>query len=79
MPVSGIVVTLAKPGPPAELAVEWLASDERFTLGEPQGDGERHLPVTIDTADEQETQACWEEMQSHAGIEFIDVVCVFQS
>lgn len=79
MPVSGIVVTLAQPGPSAALAVEWLASDERFALGEPQGEGDRHLPVTIATADERETRDCWEQLQSHAGIEFIDVVCVFQS
>jgi len=79
MPVSGIVVTLAQPGPQAELAVQWLASDARFALGETEDAEDRHLPVTIDTADEQANKDCWAELQAHAGIEFVDVVCVFLS
>ncbi|MFT4541730.1 MAG: hypothetical protein ACI841_002695 [Planctomycetota bacterium] len=79
MPVSGVVVTLARAGHSAELARKWMASDERFVLGEPQGEGGLRLPVTIDTADEQENRDCWEKMQADAGIDFVDVVCVFLS
>ena len=79
MPVSGVVVTLAQSADAADLAVQWIRSDERFALGEPQGASDRRLPVTIDTASSTEDQRCWEQLQAHAGIDFVDVVCVFLS
>lgn len=77
MPVSGLVVTLAPPGPDAEQAVAWMRGDARFVLGEPEPAAPRRLPVTLDTADRGEDKRIWEQMQDHPGIAFVDVACVF--
>ena len=77
MPVSGLVVTLSTDEAAARDAVEWLASDERFEVGATGGNNERRLPLTLETADERANRACWDELQAHIGIDFVDVVCVF--
>ena len=77
MPVSGLVVTLAPPGREAEQAVDWMRRDTRFTLGQPEPASPRRLPVTLDTADRAQDKDCWEQMQAHRGITFVDVACVF--
>lgn len=77
MPVSGLVVTLAPPGPDADAAAVWLRSDDRFAVGEPEPATPRRLPVTLDTADRDADKRTWEAMQDHPGIDFVDVACVF--
>lgn len=77
MPISGLVVTLAPPGPDAERALAWMREDEHFTLGEPEPATPRRLPVTLDTADRAEDKRFWDAMQDHPGIGFVDVACVF--
>ena len=79
MPVSGLVVTLSSAEPAAREAIAWLESDDRFSVGEPAADNERRVPLTLDTPDEIANRACWDEMQAHDGIDFVDVVCVFFS
>ena len=77
MPVSGLVVTLAPPGPEAERAAAWLQGDARFAVGQPEPASPGRLPVTLDTADRDEDKDIWEQMQDHPGIAFVDVACVF--
>lgn len=79
MPVSGLVVILSSAESPARDAIEWLESDTRFSVGEPAAGAERRVPLTLDTPDEAANRACWNEMQAHDGIAFVDVVCVFFS
>ncbi|XAL99323.1 hypothetical protein OT109_17305 [Phycisphaeraceae bacterium D3-23] len=77
MPISGLVVTLAPPGPDAEQAIAWMHDDARFSLGEPEPVAPRRLPITLDTDDCAEDKRLWEQMQNHPGIAFVDVACVF--
>lgn len=77
MPISGLVVTLAPPSADTDRAMAWLSEDTRFTLGQPEAENTRRLPITLDTASRAEDKQCWEEMQAHPGITFVDVACVF--
>lgn len=77
MPVSGLVLTLAPPGPDAERAVSWMREDARFAVGEPEPATPRRLPVALDTPDRAADKAAWQQMQDHPGIDFVDVTCVF--
>lgn len=77
MPVSGLVVTLAPPGPEADRAFAWLREDDRFALGDPEPATPRRLPVTLDTPDRAADKRTWVELQDHPGIDFVDVACVF--
>jgi hypothetical protein len=70
MPVSSLVVTLDLQG--REL-LEELARDPRVTLGELQG---RHLPVVLEAATLEESEAVVDGLTRRPGILFVDVVPV---
>ena len=79
MPVSGLVVTLSNERSAARDALDWLESDARFEIGPPTPDNDRRISLALDTPDEGANRECWSALQSHAGIDFVDVVCVFFS
>lgn len=74
MPVSGLVITLRGNGDDARAAARQLAAHGAITLGEAQG---RKLPVAVDTSSRTEDKRVWEWLQSHPGIEFVDVISVY--
>lgn len=77
MPISGLIITLNPQGPQADAAQNWLAEDARFEIGKPDKPGGRRLPATLDTETRDEDKQCWDAMQEHPGIAFVDVTCVF--
>ena len=74
MPISGLILTLADQPQEAEQALRDLAGDKRFELGPRTG---QRQPVTLATQDSAEDKDCWHWLQSHPGIGFVDVACVF--
>ena len=74
MPVSGLILTLADDPVRADAVIADLFGDERFELGERLG---LRQPVTLTTDDRDEDKACWDWLQSHPAIAFVDVACVF--
>lgn len=74
MPVSGLILTLADDPARADAALADLVCDDRFDLGTRSG---LRQPVTLTTDDRGEDRACWDWLQSHSDIDFVDVVCVF--
>lgn len=77
MPVSGLIVTLSSSEAHAESARAWLKDDPRFELGAASSTSSRRMPVVVDTPNSNSDKQCWTELQAHAGIEFVDVVCVY--
>ena len=74
MPVSGLILNLVESEDLAQQAIRDLSRDERFTRGEALP---RRLPVTLETQNPDEDKACWQWLQDHPGIAFVDVACVF--
>ena len=68
MPVSGIVVTLAR----AE-ALAVLAADPRLTFGEPKGP---FVPAVLETSTLEEAERVGEALMESALVRFVDVVTV---
>jgi hypothetical protein len=68
MPVSGLVVTLARPE-----ALALLAADPRLTFGEPKG---LFVPAVLETATLEEAESAVEALMESELVRFVDVVTV---
>lgn len=69
MPVSGLVVTLARPE-----ALAILGADPRLTFGEPKG---LFVPAVLETATLEEAESAVEAlMEASELVRFVDVVTV---
>jgi len=74
MPVSGLVLTLKSDPEIVRATLDWLGGLEAVALGEISGS---KLPITLDTASQQEDKAYWHDLQDCPGILNVDVACVF--
>ena len=73
MPISGLVVTLARDSDRASQGMATLAADERVEVGVRNG---RRVAVVSTTAGSTEDQALWESLDACPGIRHLDVVYI---
>ena len=71
MPIVGLVLTLAEEPQLAHEALDWLARDPRFTLGER---AQRRVPVVLDTPDREADEVAWAELAALLGVVRADVI-----
>jgi hypothetical protein len=70
MPIIGAVLNLAEDPVLKSAAIDFLANDDRITLGELQLQG---LPVVIDCNSRSEEMAIWDDLQAQSGILFCSI------
>ncbi len=70
MPIIGAVLNLAEDPQLRSSVIEFLANDQRFSLGELQLQG---LPVVIECGSRSEEMAIWDDLQAQSGILFCSI------
>jgi hypothetical protein len=73
MPITALVLSLDEDAARRAVAVEWLATDPRLTLGPLAGP---KLPVVAETRDLMESEQLVEQLLEAPGVSFVDLVMV---
>jgi hypothetical protein len=76
VPVSGMVLTLSGDAELSAAARAAVQAHPSIQAGEAAGP---RLPIVVDTATQEQTEAVWEWLHGLEGVRFVDLVCADSS